>query len=513
MRPWPAEVGLVKVKEALYKAGVPVAYMQLDDWWYQGKFFFGNVKAVTDWHASNSTGLFPSGLPAFASALDLPLQLYTPFWWDDFWSLPPWNQYKTFKSTQFHGTSLVAPEDSYNFFARFFDLGKSMTKGRFSTYEIDFLDANFKGCADCFLDVNAADKWYSGMADAALERNISIQYCLPSATDMLASLALPAVVQARASGDYARPEGDMKPWGNVVTLGGASLLMGATKMAPSKDTLWTKSPQPPTSSDRTTSGYHTQPHVDLDSILATLSLGPVGISDALGETDIQLISQAFASPSDSTLLRPSRPLSTVDAVFTNKSLGQDAGPALAVCNHTHGSCTTTAGQSDVRSTHASLHGGGPNSHYVLAWMTTTQVTLQSTDLYPAPKTGTRLASRVHSNTKPTAGCMDGQSAQGCVRMHAPDVMPTIDPTGDTIQDYTYMVVYEPASNGAYFLGELNKFIKVSPQRFESVRVGGKGPCGLMVTVKGTPCPIDLYAVDAKGIVHVKSVTTPGQIEI
>ena len=30
-RPWPAEEGLVRVKEALYAQGVPVAYMQLDD--------------------------------------------------------------------------------------------------------------------------------------------------------------------------------------------------------------------------------------------------------------------------------------------------------------------------------------------------------------------------------------------------------------------------------------------------------------------------------------------------
>lgn len=70
-----------------------------------------------------------------------------------------------------------------------FDLGLKETNGRFNTYEIDFLDANFQGCADCFNDVTAADKWYSGMANAALERNISIQYCLPSATDMLASLS------------------------------------------------------------------------------------------------------------------------------------------------------------------------------------------------------------------------------------------------------------------------------------------------------------------------------------
>merc|ERR1719230_1139049 len=110
----------------------------------------------------------------------------------------------------------------------------------------------------------------------------------------------------------------MQPWSNVVTLGGASLLYGALDVAPSKDTLWTASPQPPTSSDRTHSGVCTQPHVDLDSILATLSLGPVGISDGLNMTDAGLISQAFMSATDSTLLRPSRPLSTVDAVFTNK---------------------------------------------------------------------------------------------------------------------------------------------------------------------------------------------------
>ena len=27
--------------------GLPMSYLQLDDWWYQGRFFFGNVKAVT----------------------------------------------------------------------------------------------------------------------------------------------------------------------------------------------------------------------------------------------------------------------------------------------------------------------------------------------------------------------------------------------------------------------------------------------------------------------------------
>jgi hypothetical protein len=109
---------------------------------------------------------------------------------------PEWSHYKTFESTSFKGTALIQPADAYKFFAQLFDLGKTITNGRFNTYEIDFLDDNFRGCADCFTTVDSADEWYQGMADAAMERNISIQYCLPSATDMLASLSLPAVIQA-----------------------------------------------------------------------------------------------------------------------------------------------------------------------------------------------------------------------------------------------------------------------------------------------------------------------------
>ena len=44
-REWPAEVGLVKVKEALHAKGVPIAYTQLDDWWYQGYAY--NVGGVS----------------------------------------------------------------------------------------------------------------------------------------------------------------------------------------------------------------------------------------------------------------------------------------------------------------------------------------------------------------------------------------------------------------------------------------------------------------------------------
>lgn len=505
-RPWPAEKGLILVKEALYGMGVPVAYMQLDDWWYQGPFFFGNVKSVVDWHASNSSGLFPNGLPAFSDKLDLPLQLYTPFWNDKFQT-----KYRTFESATYHGTKLVVPDDSYKFFCDFFDLGLEITNGRFSTYEIDFLDQNFKGCSDCFADTTAADRWYRGMADAALERNISIQYCLPSATDMLQSLEHKSVVQARASGDYARPEGDTSPWDNTLRLGGSSLLYGATAMAPSKDTLWTASPQPPTSSDRTHSGYKTQPHVQLDSILATLSLGPVGISDGLNQTDVGLIGQAFRNSKDSTLLRPSRPLSTLDSLWVNSSkmgLGSDVANSVK-----------SGDLQDVRGTHASLgEGNGPVSWYLISWMTTQDVTLQATDLYPSPNGG-KLAVRKHIvepyGDAQFAGCEDGKPAfPNCAEQLGQGEMPVVPPAASKKLDITafgYWSVYEPASNGAYFLGELNKFVHVSPQRFSKVEVKGNGPCGLTVSLVGTPDEkIKLVGVTPSGNARVVTVTIPAQ---
>lgn len=104
---------------------------QLDDWWYSGKFFFGNVKSVSDWRASNASRLFPSGLPAFSDALGLPLQLYAPFWADDF--VTPYNMTE---SSTFKGTKLVTPRDSHAFFVDFFDLGTAQTKGRFAAFEI-----------------------------------------------------------------------------------------------------------------------------------------------------------------------------------------------------------------------------------------------------------------------------------------------------------------------------------------------------------------------------------------
>jgi len=415
---------------------------------------------------------------------------------------------------------------------------------------------NFRGSASFFADVDAADRWYDGMAAAALERGIAIQYCLPSATDILQALTLPAVVQARASDDY------VSVVNNTYQIGGSALLMGALAIAPSKDTLWTSSPQPPTSSDVLHSGYTTQPHVQLDAVLATLSLGPVGISDALNHTDVGLISQAFRSPTDGTLLRPSRPVSWVDSVFFNAS-GLHSGSGTG----REGGSGPGDGMLDVRSTHATVPGAADGAgsaancslttHYVLAWRTASDVTLGPTDLYPPPAAGVDLAVRLHviapAGAAQLAGCVDGAPAvPGCVV-----VVPAGDPvlipaTGTELSNFSLTAVYERLPNGAFFLGELNKFVHVSPHRFEYVyaaatatatdkgavagEIGSQnadrrkasahssgaaplaagGHAGVVVGVVGSPGQaIALVAVDPQGIVRVAVAQVPaaGFVEV
>lgn len=357
--------------------------------------------------------------------------------------------------------------------------------------------SNFQGSASMFESVTSADEWYGGMARAALERGIAIQYCLPSATDMLQSLFYPAVVQARASADYVNTRD------NPYSLGGSSLLMGATLMAPSKDTLWTSSPQPGTMSDTEHNGlsYTKQPHVALDSVLATLSLGPVGISDGLGQADAGLISQAFRCANDSTLLRPSRPLSWVNSVLLNKTFGTPAA--------------------DVRATHAAVRkspdqaAASHNSHLLLAWQTAGDVALGPGDLYPAPADpGAPLATRLHvlaPGAAQQAGCEEGAPAvPACVALVQPGDAVVVPASGTAaLSNFTLLAVYEPFENGAWLLGELAKFVHVSPQRFDWAGVGGGGKSGLRAGVRGAAGEVvRITSVDVNGTVHVLDASIP-----
>jgi len=82
-------------------------------------------------------------------------------------------------------------------------------------------------------------------------------------------------------------------------------------------------------------------------------------------------------------------------------------------------------------------------------------------------------------------------------------------SGTDLSNFTLMAVYEPLSNGAWFLGELSKFVHVSPKRFDYVGVGGGGAVGIIAGVRGSPGEsITLTAVDTNTTVRIKNVVIP-----
>jgi len=93
----------VKKKKELDEMGVPIRYMQLDDWWYQGNimFYYSNlisllghrvsVWCIDSWEARED--LFPDGLFKFHEQIDgIPIIGYVPFFC-------PKNEYQKFKFT------------------------------------------------------------------------------------------------------------------------------------------------------------------------------------------------------------------------------------------------------------------------------------------------------------------------------------------------------------------------------------------------------------------------------
>jgi hypothetical protein len=303
------------------------------------------------------------------------------------------------------------------------------------------------------------------------------KYISISITCLLLQLEFPSVTNARASEDY------VSKVTNAQAIAGSSLLFGALAIAPSKDTFWTTSPQPPTMSD-TERNYTTQPHVQLDTVLATLSMGPVGFSDALNLTDAALINQTCMA--NGTILRPSRPLSWVNSYFRNAS-----------------------NPSDVRCTHVNVPGiPSPAGWYIVAWTTNMPVTLATGDLYPSVPPGTAIASRLHNfSGSAQAGCVDGEPATpACVSLLQPGSLPIIPATGTEAQDFSLTHIVPQLDNGWFFLGELAKISPLAPQRFVNIQQT-TSPSGLSVTMQGVPGEtVTATAVTPSGTVQVLSVT-------
>lgn len=199
----------------------------------------------------------------------------------------------------------VVPEESYDFFTKFFLTGISY--GMMS-YEWDFITENIV-CNDQFhTTIGAADYFIHGMVQAGQDLNLTMQWCMPPPAIALESIYYPSVTNARASDDFLIGES----W----QVGTSSLLLWALGLAPSTDTFWTSDNGDVATTmggclEGTCPPDHSDVGCELHTILAIMSTGPVGFSDAVNQTNVQRTLRTCRS-SDGVLLQPSKPLTTLD---------------------------------------------------------------------------------------------------------------------------------------------------------------------------------------------------------
>jgi hypothetical protein len=229
-------IQLIDEMKSLRESGVPPGYLS-----FQGAGTSSGRGQAAPWCVQTwgvDGGIdkrhYPLDISDLQKAMEMPLQLYCPYfcpttsYFDQYSNWTSVSSDTTLPGCKSYDFRNVAPEQSKRFYGWFLDKG---IKAGMTSFESDFMNQNFNCVPDFFRSAVNGEVWLHGMADAAMERNVTIQWCYATPSDVLASLNMPAVTQFRVSFDFC--------YGQSWDIGESSLLVWALGAAPSKDTLWT----------------------------------------------------------------------------------------------------------------------------------------------------------------------------------------------------------------------------------------------------------------------------------
>jgi hypothetical protein len=164
-----------------------------------------------------------------------------------------------------------------------------------TVYEQDWLNDNARPA------INLTDprQFLGNMAHAMGKDGVAVEYCMELPGYLLASTRYQDVEAARVAGDRLEPS----KWTDFLY---GSALAHAVGLWPWSDVFMSKELP--------------------ELILSTLSAGPVGVGDALGQIDASNLKRAMRA--DSVLLKPDVPAQPLDAVYVSDAQGAKA-PMIA----------------------------------------------------------------------------------------------------------------------------------------------------------------------------------------
>jgi len=285
---------LPKVKAYHDEIGVPFKHWQFDSWFYPkdgGVNPGGGGGAVTNWTAMPS--VFPSGMANIQSLIGLPTIMHNRQWSTISDYIHNWTDIDWYKSE-----TAAVPTDPLKFFDRFFTQQEGWG---LSMYEQDWMVTEYDKVDVLHTNISMGDLWLYGMAEGAGISGRTVQYCMPTPYEVLSAASLPAVTNARATGDYFH---STDQW----AVGNTALFYWALNILPFKDGFYS-------STNKQVGGQTVGPELnpDREALMATLSAAMVGPMDGinlLNKTRVMTTCRA-----DGTVLKPDRPVTAVDACF------------------------------------------------------------------------------------------------------------------------------------------------------------------------------------------------------
>eukprot|EP01060_Flectonema_neradi_P010608 TRINITY_DN17704_c0_g1_i1.p1 TRINITY_DN17704_c0_g1~~TRINITY_DN17704_c0_g1_i1.p1 ORF type:complete len:749 (+),score=118.91 TRINITY_DN17704_c0_g1_i1:117-2363(+) len=412
---------LLQVKKAANEKKIPFRHVLLDSWWYVR----GADNGVSNWTAAPGTFYANGGdadLVRLHQETEWPVIAHNRYWS----ASTTYAKYNggTFDFSPVVNGSYVLPLEQ-----RFWDeLIGNATKWGLRTYEQDWLFNEFRNVPLIYETTTWGRKWLMQMGEAASKHNINIQYCMPWPRHALQSLEIQPVSQIRASGDYVPQNNQPSDNWNI---GGSSILAHALALRPFKDSFWSMVQEPGSSCNDTLN-----PDIERAAAVATLSAGPVTSGDGADYLNATLIMKSTRA--DGVLLHPSRPCTFIDS-FIRASAGQGNGP-----------------KGHVWSTFSLVN----QSRHDIVFTTELNETysLRPSELnLRGPR---RSIEMVAFSTTPTAVSTFSETSPLMLRKTMWH--------GDIALYYTSPV----QSNGWALLGELDKWVPASGNRFLSVSVDG-----------------------------------------
>ena len=303
---------LLDLKKTYDAKDIPLGYLQLDSWWYQksindpsGKP--GGVKKNSKLPEGNwnrygglmeyraDPELFPTGLGFFQHDLGIPLATHNR--WID-------------RTSPYHQTYLISGVGAVEL-KWWDDIMEYLLDGGVVCYEQDWLDQIYLNSPEMGTMPGIGDAFTDGMAKAAKNHNLTLQYCMGTPRFFLQGLKYPNLTTIRTSGDRFEPG----KWADFIYV---SQLADSVGILPWCDVF--------------KSG-------ELGNmILSVLSAGPVGTGDSIGKENASNIFKAILP--DGVIVKPDRPILPMDQTYQDGADHRKT-PFLASTYTNHGTVRTS----------------------------------------------------------------------------------------------------------------------------------------------------------------------------